>query len=326
MKIAIVGAGIVGRLMAWHLCQYHQIHLFDSAKTQERETCSMAAGAMISPYTEISVLGKEWLDKALAALDWWPRILSSLPASVYYQCSGTKVLANKEHQSLLEHFVMNIRHQLPHVRFEPIEPIDQQVGCIFSSEAHLNPRQVMKGIALYLHQYGVHWHEARVEAINPYVITVHNQEKSFDCVIDCRGIGAKQQVEALRGVRGEMILCEAPQIHLTHSIRYLHPIYSCYIVPQGNHQYMIGATQMESESLQSIYAKSVMQLLTGATLVDPRFKDAHIIGTNVGLRPATPLQVPFVLDRPGLKSLNGFFRHGFLLAPAVVAEVAKQLH
>ncbi|HRE31609.1 MAG TPA: FAD-dependent oxidoreductase, partial [Candidatus Berkiella sp.] len=263
---------------------------------------------------------------ALTALTWWPRILSTLPASVYYQRSGTKILANKEHQSLLEHVMQNIQHQLPTVMLEPIEQIDQQVSCTFSAEAHLNPRQVMKGIALYLNQYDVHWHETLVQEINPYAITVHNQKRAFDCVIDCRGVGAKQQLNDLRGVRGEMLLCEAPQIHLMHAIRYLHPIYSCYIVPQGNHQYMIGATQMESESLQPIYAKSVMQLLTGATLVDPRFRDAHIIEMKVGLRPATPTQVPFVLDKPGLKILNGFFRHGFLLAPALVAEVAKQLH
>jgi glycine oxidase len=66
-----------------------------------------------------------------------------------------------------------------------------------------------------------------------------------------------------------------------------------------------------------------MSLLTGALLVEPRFKDAEILATFVGQRPTTPSHAPFVKSEPGRFQLNGFFRHGFLLAPALVAEVAE---
>lgn len=319
MKIAIVGGGLVGRLFAWHLCQKAEVHVFEQSGKDKNKTCGFAAGAMISPYSELAVLGYEWLEKALAALRWWPVILKSLPHAVYYQQSGTVVIASLEHASLLNQWLALLKRQLP--SFSPSIIRGKQFSCYIEDEAHINPRQLLPTLAEYVINQGVCWHEKTVQAIKPYELLIVDETHHFDWIIDCRGLGAKTSIPSLRGVRGEMILLEAPKVLLAHAVRFLHPLYGCYIVPQGENSYMIGATHMESESAAPMYVKSAMSLLTGALLCEPQFKDAHLLESKVGLRPTTSNHLPFVDKVPGLLAVNGLFRHGFLLAPAIVAEL-----
>jgi glycine oxidase len=65
-------------------------------------------------------------------------------------------------------------------------------------------------------------------------------------VIDCRGLGAKPQWNALRGVRGEVIRVHAPEVSLRRPTRLVHPRYPIYIAPKPDHLFVIGATEIES--------------------------------------------------------------------------------
>jgi glycine oxidase len=323
MKVAIVGAGILGRLVAWHLYRSFEVHVFEQEAFNAKKSCSFAAGAMISPFGELGVLGNQWLIKAQAALTWWPIILKSLAQPVYYRHSGTKVVASLEDAHLLEQWIALIKRHFS--SFSPLVKKGKQITCYVQEEAHLNPRELLRSLAHHLITHGVKWHTKAVEEVKPYVLKVENTTCHFDWIIDCRGMGAKGIVPGLRAIRGEMLLLEAANIDLHCAVRSLHPLYSCYIVPQGQNRYMVGATHMESESEAPIYTKSVMSLLTGAVLYEPRFKDAYLIDTKVGLRPTTDNHLPFVRKSEGLFEINGLFRHGFLLAPAISASVAADL-
>ena len=278
---------------------------------------------MISPYSELAVLGMKWLPTALAALTWWPMIIKSLPQAVYYQQSGTTIVVSSVHRQLLNQWIALIQRHLP--SFAPKVEESSQVTCYVNNEAHLNPRELLSALGDYLIKRGVCWYKKTIQEMSPYSLITEDKQSHFDWVIDCRGLGSKAVVPSLRGVRGEMLLLEAPHIHLHCAVRSLHPIYSCYIVPQGQNCYMVGATHMESESEAPIYTKSVMSLLTGATLIEPGFKDAYLIDARVGLRPTTHNHLPYIRKNPGLIEVNGLFRHGFLLAPAIVAELVAGL-
>ncbi len=76
MRIGIVGAGIVGRLLAWHLCQAkHEVHLFTKGNIDSNDACSTIAAGMISPYAELPLMSFDWHKMGLTALTWWPAIL-----------------------------------------------------------------------------------------------------------------------------------------------------------------------------------------------------------------------------------------------------------
>src|SRR5437868_10002622 len=93
MKIGIVGAGIVGRLLAWHLCQRFDVHLFSLEAVDAQSTTSIMAAGMISPIAELPLLPKGWYQIALRALYWWPKILESLTMPVGYRQQGSLMIA-----------------------------------------------------------------------------------------------------------------------------------------------------------------------------------------------------------------------------------------
>jgi glycine oxidase len=118
-----------------------------------------------------------------------------------------------------------------------------------------------------------------------------------------------------------MLHVHAPGLSLGRPLRLLHPRFPCYIVPRGDGRYMLGATMLESDDDGPITARAAMELLSAAWTVHPGFADARIVEAGVGLRPA------FVDNLPGIRRdgerlhVNGMYRHGFLMAPALADEV-----
>ena len=78
---------------------------------------------------------------------------------------------------------------------------------------------------------------------------------------------------------------------------------------------------IESDTDGPITARSAMELLNAAYALHPAFGEAEIVETGAGLRPAYPDNFPRLAERDGVLAVNGFYRHGFLLAPAM-AEMA----
>ena len=145
-----------------------------------------------------------------------------------------------------------------------------------------------------------------------------------DVVIDCRGLAARDLLPDLRGVRGERLLLRSREIDLRRPVQLLHPRQSLYIVPWGDGIYMIGATVIETEDAGPLTVRSALELLSAAYAVHPAFGEAEIIEQGAGVRPAFSDNVPRAMVRDGGRHIlvNGAYRHGFLLAPVLAANVA----
>ena len=144
-------------------------------------------------------------------------------------------------------------------------------------------------------------------------------------LLDCRGIGARDHLPELRGVRGEMLLLESADIALARPVRLLHPRGLVYLVPRGGGRFMLGGTALESADTGPVSARSAMQLLNGAYALHPAFAEARILELGAGLRPAFPDNLPRLFRRDGRWHLNGLYRHGFLLAPALARQARAAL-
>jgi glycine oxidase len=144
--------------------------------------------------------------------------------------------------------------------------------------------------------------------------------KSYDYIIDCRGLGAKNTTCKLRGVRGEVVRLHAPEVSLTRPIRLMHPRYPIYIAPKPNHEYVIGATEIESQDSGPATVRSTLELLSAAYTVHSGFAEARILSIQTGLRPAFSDNRPQVNHEGKVIGINGLYRHGYLLAPSLVAE------
>jgi glycine oxidase len=126
-------------------------------------------------------------------------------------------------------------------------------------------------------------------------------------------------------VRGERIVVRAGEVGLTRPVRLLHPRHPLYVVPWGEGRYMVGATVIESEDQSPVTVRSALELLGSAYALHPGFGEGEIVDMTAGVRPAFADNVPRIIVRGRTIHVNGLYRHGFLLAPALAQLVADYL-
>jgi glycine oxidase len=102
-------------------------------------------------------------------------------------------------------------------------------------------------------------------------------------------------------------------------VRLLHPRYPIYIAPKPNDLYVIGATELESEDDSPVSVRSALELLSAAHSLHPAFGEARVLELNVQRRPTRPDHLPAIRvdQKAGIVRVNGLYRHGFLISPAV---------
>jgi len=85
-----------------------------------------------------------------------------------------------------------------------------------------------------------------------------------------------------------------------------------------------GASLLEREDDIPMTVKSALDLLGSAYALHPAFGEASILDMGAGIRPAFPDNIPRAIIEDGGKTIrvNGTYRHGFLLAPALAKAVS----
>ena len=156
----------------------------------------------------------------------------------------------------------------------------------------------------------MHWHTPQ----SPEAFTPGAPGQPYQ-VLDCRGLGAKGQWSALRGVRGEVVRIHAPDVTLQRPTRLVHPRYPIYIAPKEDHLFVIGATEIESDDRSPASVRSTLELLSAAYAVHPGFGEGRILELATQCRPTLPDNLPAIRQtRPGVLEINGLYRHGFMLS------------
>lgn len=259
---------------------------------------------MLAPGCEGETAPPDVVLAGQGAVDWWA-------ARVPVTRRGTLVVAPARDAAELDRFAARTSGHRPADpgALEPDLAGRFARGLFFEAEAHLDPRAAMAGLRDALAARGV--------AIR--------QGDPRGQVIDCRGLAARDHLPDLRGVRGEMLMLDAPDVMLTRTVRLLHPRFPCYVVPRGDGRYMVGATQIESDDPGPITARAVMELLSAAYALHPGFAEARLVQTGAGLRPAFPDNIPVIREIAGRIHVNGMYRHGFLMAPALAETLAGRL-
>jgi len=114
---------------------------------------------------------------------------------------------------------------------------------------------------------------------------------------------------------------------LSRPTRLIHPRYPIYIAPKLEGYFLVGATEIESDDTSPMSLRSALELLSAAYTVDSGFGEARIIELVAQCRPALPDNQPAVrwLGERTLQ-VNGLYRHGYLISPAmhdIVLELVK---
>jgi glycine oxidase len=88
---------------------------------------------------------------------------------------------------------------------------------------------------------------------------------------------------------------------------------------------VVGASEIESEDRSPVSLRSTVELLAAAHSVVPELAEARIVHRESNLRPALPDNLPRLENQPGLTRINGLFRHGWLIAPALVEQALQEM-
>jgi glycine oxidase len=195
---------------------------------------------------------------------------------------------------------------------------------LLPGEGQLLPLQLLPALCAAAPSAHWRWNTAVGEVHAGELQTSDGQRHGFDLAIDVRGTGARPALP-VRGVRGEVIWLHAPGVPLQRPLRLLHPRHRVYIVPRPGDRIVVGASEIESEDRSSVSLKSAVELMAAAQSVMPELAEARIEHLETNLRPALPDNQPLTHIEPGLLRINGLFRHGWLLAPALVEDALEVL-
>lgn len=342
-RIAILGGGLSGRLTALQLAEQGcQVSLFDKGTRAGEHAAAYVAAAMLAPAAEAVEATPEVIKLGRQSIPLWRAIRGRLKTHTMMQENGSLIVWHGQDKPLSAEFVRHLKrggtaeHEIVRWNAQTIARNEPQLGGRFSdgiylpTEGQLDGRQMLLALADALDAVGVacHWeHECKPDDLRA----------QCDWLIDCRGYGAKdawnpsakqtapKNGSTLRGIRGEVARVYTPEITLNRPVRLLHPRYPLYIAPKENHVFVIGATQIESESQAPASVRSGLELLSALYAVHPAFGEADILEIAVGLRPTLNHHNPEIrYSKPNRTiEINGLFRHGFMISPAVTAAAVR---
>ncbi|MDE2081956.1 MAG: glycine oxidase ThiO [Burkholderiales bacterium] len=336
----VLGAGLMGRLLACALAERgHAVQLFEAGGPDGAGAAAHVAAAMLAPLAESAVTEPPVVRMGLHALQRWPALIAALPAPVFFQRQGTLVLWHRQDAAEAERFRHQLHRTAQQLAGQPglpaLQPLDGAgvealepalrgrfaQGLYLPGEGQLDNRALLAALGRRLQDLGValHWHSPRTLAGVPGAARA-----SEGWCFDCRGLGARPDWAALRAVRGEVLRVHAPEVTLQRPVRLLHPRYPLYIAPKPDGLFVIGATEIESDDRSPASVRSTLELLSAAYAVHPGFAEARLLELSTQLRPTLPDNLP-ALRRPAPRCLqiNGLYRHGFLIAPALLDVVLE---
>ena len=339
--IGIAGAGLAGRLLAWRLARSGcKVSLFDAKHRDDLTSASQTAAAMLSPLAELAVSDDAVFELGQRSLALWPTLLSQMATPVYFRQDGTLVVAHKQDGASLEHFSRLLHHKLPAACQAQVQTLDAAAlaqlepllagrfggGLYLAGEGQLANDQLMAALAVELDSLGVTWHEGqRVETIQEHSIACAEQTHAVDVAVDACGVGSKSALPKLRGVRGEVLRVACQGVTLNRPVRLMHPRYQLYVAPRPGGEFVVGATELESEDAGPTTVRSVLELASALHSLHPAFGEARILRMSAALRPALDDHRPCIEQRGGVWHINGLYRHGYLCAPALVDDLERKL-
>jgi glycine oxidase len=304
--VSVIGAGIAGAWQALLFAQAgHDVTLHERSGEAMTQSTSYWAGGMLAPWCEAEASEPVISRLGIRSLDLWRQHFPQTPFN------GSLVVAHSRDRSDFERFA---RLTSGHRRLDAdgvteLEPSLEsrfRDGLFYAGEGHVEPRRVLPQL------------RERITAAGGTI--KFDSEASPDhldgIVIDCRGLAARDTQTELRGVKGEMILIETDEVELSRPVRLIHPRWPLYVIPRGGNRFMLGATSIEAEDT-GVSVRSALELLGAAYAVHSAFAEARIVEFGSGLRPAYPDNLPRIAVHNQKIAVNGLYRHGFLLAPAL---------
>ena len=313
VQVTVIGAGVAGLTCALELAERGVAVEVLERNERLGGNCSWYAGGMLAPWCECENSGPLVAQLGAESLEWWRARFAGTIAR------GTLVVAHGRDAAELTQFARRTAH-FERLGGAGVAALEGELagrfehGLYFAEEGHLDPRAALSSLAARLEALGVRLRFGAEAAVGSRAASV---------VLDCTGLSAAARLGDLRGVRGEMLLLRSRELSLSRPVRLLHPRLPVYVAPRGDGLFMVGATMIESDAGTHASVRSLLELLSAAYALHPAFGEAQIVEIGVGVRAAFADNLPRLRREGDTLYVNGLYRHGFLLAPALARRAAS---
>ena len=304
--IAVIGAGIAG---AWQALLFakagHAVTLHERGDDAMAHATSHWAGGMLAPWCECEVSEPLVSRLGLRSLELWRE---HAPDTSF---NGSLVVAHPRDRSDFERFArMTSGHR--HLQRDDVSKLEPSLdgrfreALFFPDEGHVEPRRVLPEL------------HARIRSAGGQIEFGSAPEPADieGLAIDCRGLAARDTFPDLRGVKGERSSSKPTRSCCRARCDCCIRAGRSTSFRANTNRFMIGATSIECED-DGVSVRSALELLSAAYAVHPAFGEARIVEIGAGLRPAFPDNLPRIAIDGDRIAVNGLYRHGFLLAPAL---------
>ena len=354
-QVAIVGCGVVGAAIAYHLSQlpHLQITVFERQAPAQGATGASLGVLMAAISTKTK--GNN-LRMRLASVqrynEWIPQLEALTGRKIPFNRQGILRLCFAEDDLTRWRSLAAIRYQqgwrlelwdpaqiaqqLPHINLERV------TGAIYSpDDRQVDPTALTLALVAAAQHNGVEfrWGESvvtsPVQSGRCQVIQTEVASYAVDWLIVAAGLGST----ALTGQLGATIdirpvLGQAMQMQVPHSLGHtdLQPMITgedTHLVPLGAGNYWVGATvefrEPESDAEPTPDPLALELVKQRAIALWPDLAQAEIVRQWVGLRPRPEGRPAPIIERlPGYENVivaTGHYRNGILLAPATAERV-----
>ncbi|MFI6319305.1 glycine oxidase ThiO [Nonomuraea sp. NPDC050556] len=345
----VVGGGVVGLSIAWRLARAGRtVTVVDPAPASG---ASHAAAGMLAPVSEVTYTEEPLLRLGLASLRRWPSFAAELLAEsgveLDYRVDGTldvafgtdDLAALDELAAFMDKLGLPVERLTGREcrRLEPMLAPSVRGGLLAPQDAWVDPRRVTTALLAALSKLRVPVIRARAtellregEAVKgvrlaPREAGPYQEVLEADRVILAAGVWSGELAGVpVRPVKGQIMRLHSPTPLLTRCVRGTVHGASVYLVPRGDGELVVGATQEELGFDTRVTAGGVYELLRDARELVPGVTELELADVVAGLRPSTPDNVPLIGPWQGLTLATGHHRGGVLLAPLTAALVAGE--
>jgi glycine oxidase len=228
MNIGIVGAGLMGRLIALSLLREKQpenvtITLFDQDNKLAHNSAAYAAAGLLTPLGESLHCESNIVSMGFEALRLWPTLLNSLDEYTFFQQAGTIMVSHEQDKGDYQRFIRHLNNNYPEhilhtLNRKKLLELEPEIGRSFNQgiylpeEGQLGNRRLLVALRKQIEKESQHnafankliWlSECQVIEIAQLTQSTDSKQNKisylyggdkkcqhFDLVIDCRGTGA----------------------------------------------------------------------------------------------------------------------------------------
>jgi glycine oxidase len=322
LKIAIIGAGIIGLACAWELLK-RGAHVTLLDRHWPPMGASWAAAGMLGPaYEAVSedTAHPHFFELCQRSANMWRAFAADLEQassmSIGYCPGATLAIAIDEAQTErlrhLEDRLADLRVTSERLYREDVAGLERSVtpdvhkALKLEADGWVDPRQTVLALrAAFDAAGGVFEHV-------PGGVRVSDIEEKFDACLVSTGAATGRTVDAVQGV---MLAFRRADLPLDHVVR-------CgaeYAVPRGD-RVLLGATVGDVPDARSFLLSQAVHFL-------PRIRSAALLDQWTGWRPATADRAPIMgqMQGDGAYIANGHYRNGILLAPITAQIMADMM-